>query len=161
MALAYGRDAAIASHNTGVLIYNRVGQHHLAYDKLAKRVRLPTYLQVLEEPVDLCLAGIQPADSSFYKVPEVVLAAALSGALAFTLAIALAGALARTRRYTGEIFLDEVEISKYKYGKFARKVGILSQNNASLYGFTVEEVVRLGRYASDIHLIHSAGIIEI
>ena len=59
----------------------------------------------------------------------------------------LAGALARTRRYTGEIFLDEVEIRKYKYGKFARKVGILSQNNASLYGFTVEEVVSLGRYA--------------
>ena len=59
-------------------------------------MRLPINLQILEEPVDLCLAGIQPADSSFYKVPEVVLAAALSGALAFTLAFALAGALAFT-----------------------------------------------------------------
>lgn len=59
----------------------------------------------------------------------------------------LAGAVSRALPYSGRIILDEVDIKKYKSRDFARKVGILSQTNASMYGFTVEEVVSLGRYA--------------
>ena len=59
----------------------------------------------------------------------------------------LAGALTRTVPYTGAAFLDKREIREYSGREFARKVGMLSQNNSNVYAFTVEEVVSLGRYA--------------
>ena len=59
----------------------------------------------------------------------------------------LAGALTRTVPYTGEICLDKREVKSYSSRDFARKVGMLSQNNSNIYAFTVEEVVSLGRYA--------------
>ena len=59
----------------------------------------------------------------------------------------LAGALTRSIPYTGEVQLDGREIRSYSGGEFARKVGMLAQNNSNIYGFTVDEVVSLGRYA--------------
>ena len=59
----------------------------------------------------------------------------------------LAGALTRTVPYSGRAYLDRRELRSYSSREFARKVGILSQNNSNIYAFTVEEVVSLGRYA--------------
>lgn len=59
----------------------------------------------------------------------------------------LAGALTRTVPFTGMAFLDQREIREYSDREFARKVGMLAQNNSNIYAFTVEEVVSLGRYA--------------
>ncbi|MCR5296083.1 MAG: ABC transporter ATP-binding protein [Clostridiales bacterium] len=59
----------------------------------------------------------------------------------------LAGAISRAVPFTGETFLDKREIRGYKSREFAQKVGMLSQNNANTYAFTVDEVVSMGRYA--------------
>ena len=84
------------------------------------------------------------ADVSFHVQPgEWWMIAGPNGAGKST----LAGALSRTLPFSGRIILDEVEARKYRSREYARKVGILSQSNASMYGFTVEEVVSLGRYA--------------
>ena len=49
--------------------------------------------------------------------------------------------------YTGTIELENKDIRRYKPAQLARKIGVLSQKNGASYGYTVEEVVRLGRYA--------------
>ena len=59
----------------------------------------------------------------------------------------LAGALGRSVPCEGRILFRDREIRTFSSAEYARKVGVLSQNHASVYGFTVEEVVRLGRYA--------------
>ena len=59
----------------------------------------------------------------------------------------LAGALGRTVSYEGTITLEGRNIREIPAREYARKVGVLSQNHSAVYGFTVEEVVGLGRYA--------------
>ena len=59
----------------------------------------------------------------------------------------LAGALGRTVPYEGTVMLEGKDISTFSSLEYARKVGVLSQNHTAVYGFTVEEVVGLGRYA--------------
>lgn len=49
--------------------------------------------------------------------------------------------------YTGDILLNGKNIRDYKRKDLASRVGILMQKHYVGYGFTVEEVVRLGRYA--------------
>ncbi|MBE5811680.1 MAG: ABC transporter ATP-binding protein [Clostridiales bacterium] len=49
--------------------------------------------------------------------------------------------------YTGAIELEGRDISRYKPAQLARKIGVLSQKNSVGYGYSVEEVVGLGRYA--------------
>ena len=49
--------------------------------------------------------------------------------------------------YTGTIALENKDIRCYKPAQLAQKIGVLSQKNSVGYGYTVEEVVRLGRYA--------------
>lgn len=49
--------------------------------------------------------------------------------------------------FTGNICLEGKNICKYKPVQLARKIGVLSQKNQVGYGYTVEEVVGLGRYA--------------
>ena len=49
--------------------------------------------------------------------------------------------------YTGTIQLEGKEIRRFKTAQLARKLGILSQKNSVGYAYSVEEVVRLGRYA--------------
>ena len=59
----------------------------------------------------------------------------------------LAGALGKTVPYTGRITLEGRDIREIPAREYARQVGTLSQTHTAVYGFTVEEVVSLGRYA--------------
>jgi ABC-type cobalamin/Fe3+-siderophores transport systems, ATPase components len=59
----------------------------------------------------------------------------------------LAAAVARSVKHDGKVILDEREAEDYKAGEYAIKVGMLSQINDIIYGFTVNEVVSMGRYA--------------
>lgn len=55
--------------------------------------------------------------------------------------------------YTGSITLAGKEIRRYKPAHLAQMIGVLEQKNNVGYSYTVEEVVRLGRYA------HSRGFL--
>lgn len=49
--------------------------------------------------------------------------------------------------YTGSVLLNNTDIRKRKPSELARELGVLAQSNSVSYSFTVEEVIRLGRYA--------------
>lgn len=49
--------------------------------------------------------------------------------------------------YTGTVFFEQTDLKKCKAFERALNIGVLSQNHNVGYSFTVEEVVRLGRYA--------------
>ena len=49
--------------------------------------------------------------------------------------------------YAGSMELEGKDIRRYKPAQLARKIGVLSQRNSVGYGYTVEEVVGMGRYA--------------
>ena len=49
--------------------------------------------------------------------------------------------------YTGEVRLDGENVHRMKPRVRARKLGVLSQKHHVSYAFTVEEIVRMGRYA--------------
>lgn len=57
--------------------------------------------------------------------------------------------------YSGQILLNGKNVKEYKRKDLAAKVGILLQNHYVGYGFTVEEVVRLGRYSHKPKLFSS------
>ena len=57
------------------------------------------------------------------------------------------GAVTQAVPYTGSVLLDGEDVKKMKPAQRARKMGVLMQKNFAGYAFTVEEVVRLGRYA--------------
>ncbi len=59
----------------------------------------------------------------------------------------IVNAIARTAPYTGEVLFRGQDIKKYRSTELARNMGILSQHHNVGYAFTVEEVVRLGRYS--------------
>ena len=59
----------------------------------------------------------------------------------------LAGALSRSVPFEGTVTLDGRDIRSFSPAEFARRVGVLSQNHGPVFGFTVEEVAGLGRYA--------------
>ncbi|MBP5167045.1 MAG: ABC transporter ATP-binding protein [Oscillospiraceae bacterium] len=56
--------------------------------------------------------------------------------------------------YTGTIVYQGRDIRRWKPRELALNIGLLSQNNSMGYAFTVEEIVRLGRYA------HSASVLS-
>ncbi len=56
--------------------------------------------------------------------------------------------------YSGQVLLDGQDIRKCKSAELAKSIGVLAQNHFVGYSFTVEEVVRLGRYA------YSPGIFD-
>ena len=66
----------------------------------------------------------------------------------------LLGAIAQSVPYAGTIRLLGRDARDYKPGELAKKVGVLSQQNRVGYAYTVEEIVRLGRYA------HKAGFLS-
>lgn len=55
--------------------------------------------------------------------------------------------------YTGEVLFEGKNVKKYKSREMARNIGVLTQNHYVGYGFTVEEVIRLGRYS------HAPGLL--
>jgi len=59
----------------------------------------------------------------------------------------IVNAVAQSAPYTGEILFRGENVRRYKPTELARNIGILSQNHSVGYSFTVEEVVRLGRYS--------------
>lgn len=59
----------------------------------------------------------------------------------------VAFALARRVEYSGKVLLGGVDTAAMKSRELARKIGVLSQNHHAGYAFTVEEIVRMGRYA--------------
>ena len=59
----------------------------------------------------------------------------------------IVNAVAQSVSYTGEVFFRGENVRRYKPTELARNIGILSQNHSVGYSFTVEEVVRLGRYS--------------
>ena len=59
----------------------------------------------------------------------------------------LAGALGKTVPYEGTVTCKGKDIREIPSREYARMVGVLNQNHSAVFGFTVEEVVSLGRYA--------------
>ena len=55
--------------------------------------------------------------------------------------------------YTGTVLLNGTDVNKQKAAQRAKEVGVLAQNHFVGYEFTVEEVVRLGRYAHSSKLL--------
>lgn len=56
-------------------------------------------------------------------------------------------AVTQAAPYTGSVLLDGQEVRRMKHTERARRMGVLMQKNFVGYSFTVEEIVRLGRYA--------------
>ena len=56
-------------------------------------------------------------------------------------------AVAQTIPYTGRITLDGRDLRSLRPMERARQIAVLSQHNSAQYGYTVEEIVQLGRYA--------------
>lgn len=56
-------------------------------------------------------------------------------------------AISRGVPYTGEICFEGRNITGFKPSAFARNIGVLAQSHHVSYAFSVEEVVKLGRYA--------------
>ncbi len=59
----------------------------------------------------------------------------------------LVRAVAQSLPYTGRVLLEGQDFAKLKPRLRAQKLGVLMQHNHVEFGFTTEEVVRLGRYA--------------
>ena len=56
-------------------------------------------------------------------------------------------AIAQGVPYTGRITLMGQDVRALRPAQLARQVGVLAQQHAVSYAYTVEEIVRLGRYA--------------
>jgi iron complex transport system ATP-binding protein len=56
-------------------------------------------------------------------------------------------AIAQGVPYSGKVLIEDHNIAKMKPKTAAKHFGVLTQNHAVGYSFTVEEVIRLGRYA--------------
>ncbi len=56
-------------------------------------------------------------------------------------------ALSQGVSYTGQVLFEGRDAAKMDSRELARCMGVLSQNHYVGYGFTAEEVIRLGRYA--------------
>ena len=59
----------------------------------------------------------------------------------------LISAVAQSAPYAGHVELDGRDVRAFKSMELARLVGVLAQKHHAGYAFTVEEIVRLGRYA--------------
>lgn len=66
----------------------------------------------------------------------------------------LVRAIAQSVPYSGSVLLDGQDVRELTPGQRALEIGVLSQTHHIDYGFRVEEVVRMGRYAHE----RSAGI---
>lgn len=59
----------------------------------------------------------------------------------------LVNAIAQGLPYTGSVLYEGHDVARLKPSQRARNIGVLAQNHHVEYSFTVEELVRLGRYA--------------
>lgn len=66
----------------------------------------------------------------------------------------IVNAISRGAPFKGSIVYGGRDITKFKSAELARRIGILAQGNSVGYSFSVEEIIRLGRYS------YSKGIFE-
>ncbi|MDR0396308.1 MAG: ABC transporter ATP-binding protein [Oscillospiraceae bacterium] len=59
----------------------------------------------------------------------------------------LINAISQGAPYAGAVLLDGKDVSRMKPRERAKRIGALAQHHSVGYGFTAEEVVRMGRYA--------------
>lgn len=59
----------------------------------------------------------------------------------------LLGAVSRAVPFTGQVAVCGKDLRRMRGEEMARRMGVMSQQHGSTYAFTVEEVVRMGRYA--------------
>lgn len=59
----------------------------------------------------------------------------------------LVAAVSQGVPYRGSVSMDGEDVRRFSPSRLARNMGVLSQMNYAGYAFTVEEVVRMGRYA--------------
>ena len=59
----------------------------------------------------------------------------------------IVNAVSQGTPYAGTVFFDGEDIAGIKPSQLARNMGVLTQNHSVNYSFSVEEVVKLGRYA--------------
>lgn len=59
----------------------------------------------------------------------------------------IVNAVSQGAPYTGEVRCLEKDVKRYRVGELAKCLGVLSQTHTVGYAFTVESIVRLGRYA--------------
>lgn len=59
----------------------------------------------------------------------------------------IVNAISQSAPYTGKVLYMGKDLKQFKPVELAKNIGILAQNHAVGYSFTVEEVVRLGRYS--------------
>lgn len=69
----------------------------------------------------------------------------------------IVNAISQGTSYKGNILFQGENLKHCKAGKLARSIGVLSQNHNVGYSFTVEEVVRLGRYSYSKGVFSGAG----
>lgn len=69
----------------------------------------------------------------------------------------IVNAVSQGTAYTGKVLFQGKDLKTCKSGALARNLGVLSQNHNVGYSFTVEEVVRLGRYSYSRGLFSGAG----
>lgn len=67
------------------------------------------------------------------------------------------GAVTQGIPYSGEVLLYGEDVKKIKPRRLARSMGMLAQSNLAAYGFSVEEVAALGRYAYSSGLFSGPG----
>jgi iron complex transport system ATP-binding protein len=58
--------------------------------------------------------------------------------------------------YTGRILVEGRDVKSFKPAALARRLGVLAQQNAVGYAFTVAEVIQMGRYAHTRSLFRQA-----
>ncbi len=59
----------------------------------------------------------------------------------------IANAITQGVDYTGQVLWEGMDIKQMKPTEIAKRIGVLTQSHLMGYSFTVEEVVRLGRYS--------------
>lgn len=69
----------------------------------------------------------------------------------------IVNAISQGTAYKGKILFDGQDLKTCKSGKLAHNIGVLSQNHHVGYSFTVEEVVKLGRYSYSKGLFSGSG----
>ncbi|MDR3238524.1 MAG: ABC transporter ATP-binding protein [Clostridiales bacterium] len=59
--------------------------------------------------------------------------------------------------YSGRVLFEGTDVSQFKPSQLAKKIGTLTQNHMVGYAYTVEDVIRLGRYAYTQGLFSAAA----
>lgn len=103
------------------------------------------------QDLSVCLGGTTVVDQVSFQVSEGqwLMIVGPNGAGKST----ILNAITQGVDYRGKVLLGGVDMKKQKAIARAKMVGVLAQKHHVGYDFSVEEVVRLGRYAHSSHLL--------